>query len=65
MANLPDGALKLHELNLVVYLNDEGMECFWWDWVDGESPSISHAVGLIEMLKLHMLEVTANGQEDE
>ncbi len=51
-------AVRLHELRIVSFLNDQGDEVVDWHWVDDNPPAISQAVGLLEMTKLLMIDET-------
>jgi hypothetical protein len=50
---LPERATPVHAWRIVKYLDEDGVECFWWS-VEGD-PNISETLGLLEMIKFDVL----------
>lgn len=61
----PDNeAMRLHELHVISYLDENGEQFTTYKWV-GDEPSYIHAIGMLESAKLAMHFAATHAEDDE
>lgn len=59
-----DEAIRLHTLELAVYIDNEGKQQIEWQW-SGEEVLAMHAIGYLEAAKLGMYHEQQHGTSDD